>query len=149
LQPVTEGSYSTAGLILDSAGNLYGAAQGGGPNNGGTVFEMMPSGGGWNFTVLYALTGLNGGGGPASALIMDQSGNLYDTREGRIDGNDGGSVFELSPSGGGWNYTLLHQFEFTDGAQPIGGVSIGANGTLYGTAALGGQAGGTAWQITQ
>jgi uncharacterized repeat protein (TIGR03803 family) len=149
LQPATEGSYSTAGLIFDGAGNLYGTAQGSGPNNGGTVFEMMPSGGSWNFTLLYALTGLNGGGGPASALTMDQSGNLYDTREGWIDGNDGGSVFELSRSAGGWSYTLLHQFEFNEGAAPIGGVSIGANGTLYGTASLGSTSPGTVWQITQ
>jgi uncharacterized repeat protein (TIGR03803 family) len=136
-------------LIFDHAGNLYGTTQGGGPNSGGTVFEMTPSGGGWNFTVLYALSGLNGGGGPGSAAIMDSSGNLYDTREGWNDGGDAGSIFELSPAGGTWTYTVLHQFDFSDGDTPIGSVNIGADGTLYGTVAFGGPAGGAVWQIAQ
>jgi uncharacterized repeat protein (TIGR03803 family) len=129
LQSQTDGAYTTAGLIFDHAGNLYGAAQAAGPNSGGTVFEMTPSGGSWNLAVLYAFIGSgNGGGGPASALVMDQSGNLYDTTEGWIDGNSGGSVFELSPSDGGWTYTALHEFGGNDGLMPIGGVNIGANG---------------------
>ena len=38
-----DGGGSVAGLILDSAGNLYGTALGGGSNGGyGTVFEIYP-----------------------------------------------------------------------------------------------------------
>jgi uncharacterized repeat protein (TIGR03803 family) len=53
-----DAGYSTAGLIFDAAGNLYGTTQDGGtyclPSDGcGTVFELSPTaGGGWTETVL-------------------------------------------------------------------------------------------------
>ena len=53
----TDGSNPYAGLIIDQSGNLYGATQYGGSAGGGTVFEMSPSGGSWNFTTLYSFAG--------------------------------------------------------------------------------------------
>ena len=147
----TDGGYSTAGVIFDRAGNLYGATSGGGPNGGGTVFELTPSGGSWTFTELYsfAYPG-NGGGGPGSSLILDQSGSLYGTTEGWIDGNDPGSIFKLTPSNGGWTYTLLSDFGGTDAAAPMGGVIFDASGNLYGTTFEGGlYAPGVVWKFTQ
>ncbi len=38
----TDGSNPIGGLIMDSAGNLYGTAASGGPNASGTVFEITP-----------------------------------------------------------------------------------------------------------
>jgi len=39
-----EGQFPIGGLIFDGAGNLYGTTNLSGPNNGGTVFELSPSG---------------------------------------------------------------------------------------------------------
>jgi uncharacterized repeat protein (TIGR03803 family) len=148
-QSQTDGDYLTAGVIFDRSGNLYGAAQGGGPTGGGTVFELTPSGGSWTFAVLYSFANLgNGGDGPYSSLIMDQTGSLYDTTPGWNDGGNAGTIFKLTPSGGGWTYTLLHQFDFNDGYFPVGGVTLDASGNLYGTTSGGGTAGpGVAWEF--
>ena len=141
-----DGGQPTAGLIFDNAGNLYGAAESWGSGGGGTVFELSPSGGGWNYSVLTSLTG---SGGPVASLTMDAAGKLYGTTF--FDGSAGyGSVFELTPSGGNWIYTDLHDFTGgTDGGYPGGGVTLDASGNLYGTAVLGGANGfGDVWQIT-
>ena len=116
-----DGRSPVGGLVLDSAGNLYGSAQHNGQNFGGTIFELSPSGSGWTFNLLYSLTGQ---GGPADTLTFDSAGNLYGTTY--QDGAYGaGSVFELSPSGGGWTYTDLHDFTGgNDGKWPTGSVAL-------------------------
>jgi uncharacterized repeat protein (TIGR03803 family) len=80
---------------------------------------------------------------------MDASGNLYCTTE--YDGAyGGGSVCKLTRSKGGWSYTSLHDFTGgNDGAYLLGGVTLDANGNLYGTASAGGAYGsGVVWEIT-
>lgn len=47
-------------------------------------------------------------------------------------------MFKLTPSAGGWTYTLLHEFTYDDGANPYAEVAIGANGRIYGTTSAGG-----------
>jgi uncharacterized repeat protein (TIGR03803 family) len=130
-----DGANPAAGLISDSAGNLYGATTVGGSDGGGTVFELTPSNGNWTLSVLYSFTG---GAGPANSLVMDTAGNLYGTTV--EDGTYGvGNVFELTPSGGNWIYTDLHDFTGgSDGSDPFGGAILGANGNLYGTTETGG-----------
>lgn len=68
-------------LIMDSAGNLYGTAQGGGTSNNcaqigcGTVFKISSAG---NTTTLHNFAGAqNSDGAGPLALVMDNSGNLY------------------------------------------------------------------------
>jgi uncharacterized repeat protein (TIGR03803 family) len=159
-QGTSDGAYPNAGLILDQAGNLYGASSAEGSGGGGTVFELSPSGGGWTYTVLYGFTGSGGGNcpnpgnqyagpGPWASLAMDGTGNLYGTT--LCDGaNKVGNIFKLTPSGGGWTYTSLHDFTGgNDGAYPISNVTVDANGNLYGTASAGGSQGhGVVWEIT-
>ena len=56
-------AFPYAGLIADSAGNLYGTSYNGGTYNAGTVFELMPAqGGGWTQKVLHSFN-LNGSDG--------------------------------------------------------------------------------------
>lgn len=150
LQLQTDGGYVNAGVIFDGAGNLYGASQSGGPTGGGTAFELTPSGGTWNFNVIYAFANAgNNSGGPYSSFSMDQSGSLYDTTPGWTDGNSTGTIFKLTPSGGGWTYTLLSQFgDPSGGIFPIGGVTIGPAGNLYGTTFEGVTSPGIAWEYT-
>ena len=40
----TDGSLPLAGLIADSAGNLYGTTNGGGASGNGVVFKLTPGG---------------------------------------------------------------------------------------------------------
>lgn len=137
-QDLSEGENIYGGLIIDQAGNFYGAASDGGPGGGGgTAFELTPSSGNWTLSRLYGFAG-NRYCGPYSSLIMDQAGNLYGTT--LCDGRYGyGSVFKLTPSGDIWTYTSLHDFTGgSDGANPFGGVVFDAIGNIYGTAAAGG-----------
>lgn len=139
------------GLVRDGAGNLYGLAVVAGEFNGGTVYELSPSGGGWSFNLLYNLPSymfLSGTVGSA-ALTMDSQGNLYGTHY--EDGaNSRGSVFKLTPSENGWIYTDLHDFTGgSDGCYPWSDVVMDSSGNLYGTASYCGSSGyGTVWEIT-
>lgn len=148
---VTDGNKPYGGLIFDSAGNLYGATSSGGSGSGGTVYELSPSGGGWQFNVLYDLTG-SYEFGPQDSLTMDSSGNLYGTTLGG-GANDDGTVFKLTPTGGGWAYTDLYDFNSRgpSGCNPNGGVVLDSQGNIYGTTtACGGSPGyGTVWMLTQ
>lgn len=131
-----------AGVIKDSAGNLYGTTAGGGTNGNGTAFQIVPpliSGGAWTENVLYNFTGLTDGGGPVGGLTFDSAGNLFGMayRGGNFT-FAGGTVFELSPpstSGGAWTYTVLYTFgdsSSSDGKFPWGNLVIDSAGSLYG-----------------
>jgi uncharacterized repeat protein (TIGR03803 family) len=80
---------------------------------------------------------------------MDSAGNLYGTTSG--DGQFGnGAVFKLTPSGGEWIYTSLHDFTGgVDGAAPAAALAMDSSGNLYGTATGGGANGkGVVFEIT-
>jgi uncharacterized repeat protein (TIGR03803 family) len=142
-----------AGLIWDSAGNLYGTTVWGGNVNDcqsldggpscGVVFELSPNGdGSWSETVLHAFNGEDGAN-PRGRLVWDSRGNLYGTTVsgGDVDGTGLGVVFRLSPaSDGKWKETVLHRFTFSDGSLPYAGLIIDSAGNLYGTTSRGGSA---------
>jgi len=143
-----DGAQPTAGLIMDSAGNLYGTTQFGGvtscfsdriPPGCGTVFKLDPSG---HETLLHSFTDTNGDGAqPVAGLIMDSAGNLYGTVAASA-----GTVFRLEPSG---HETVLHSFTGSpDGEDPEAGVIMDTAGNLYGTTYGGGSAGdGTVFRL--
>jgi uncharacterized repeat protein (TIGR03803 family) len=151
-----DGETPLAALIFDTAGNLYGTTEGGGSNtNDGTVFQLSPqAGGGWTESVLYSFSQQGSGGyGPAAdTLVFDAMGNLYDTVYGG-GANFGGTVFELTPTGGGpWTETVLYSFQYQTGSWA--GLIFDADGNLYGTAWYGGtdqcgqQACGTVFELS-
>jgi uncharacterized repeat protein (TIGR03803 family) len=139
-----EGWLPLSGLVIDSAGNLYGAASMGGTHGWGTVFELSQAAGIWSFAVIFSFGGGGEGGTPEAALVLDSAGYLYGTtaRGGNNECPGGGScglVFQLSPSASGpWNETILHAFRNTDGAMPISGVVFDQSGNLYGATYEGG-----------
>lgn len=142
-----DGGIPFGGLLLDSAGNLYGSTTTGGPAGGGAVFELTPSGNGYTFKLLYSFPSPGGICGPQASLTMDAAGNLYGTTI-CAGANLKGNVFRLTNTGNGWTYTSLH--DFTGGADsqsPISNVTIDTNGTLYGTAAGGAGDYGVVWMI--
>jgi uncharacterized repeat protein (TIGR03803 family) len=126
-----DGYAPVADLIMDGSGNLYGTSQGGGSQNGGTVYRLVSTSTGWTESVLYSFCSQNGcadGAQPEASLIMDGAGNLYGTAYGG--GSYGyGAVFKLAPNGPGWTQSVLYSFcsqtsqtGCTDGAGPAAGV---------------------------
>jgi uncharacterized repeat protein (TIGR03803 family) len=128
-----DGGCPAAGLIRDSAGNLYGTTFVGGAGNG-VVFKLTPAG---QETVLYTFTGGADGAGPTGSLIQDSSGNFYSTTLGG--GAFGvGVVFELSSGG---SETVLYSFTGgPDGSCPAAALVRDRSGNLYGTTRNGGDA---------
>jgi uncharacterized repeat protein (TIGR03803 family) len=145
-QDLSDGAVPYGGLVIDTAGNLYGTAQIGGTGLAelyGTIYELSPpvSGGAWTFTKLYTFQPSPGDGNfPMGTLVFDHSGNLYGTTQGGGTSN-GGTVFKLSPpssSGGSWTETVLHSFSGSDGFAPVAGLYMDGAGNLYGTTVQGG-----------
>jgi len=130
-----DGGNPDSPLLIDSAGNLYGAAAtGGAPGcqgfGCGTIFKLSPSGSGWTETTLYSFHDGNDGAAPSGNLVFDPAGNLYGATFGS-DTNVGGTVFELTPSGGGWTFNLIYDLPGTGGG-PSGGIARDSAGNLYG-----------------
>ncbi len=138
--PSGDGENPAAGLIMDSSGNLYGTTRYGGLHDGGTAFMLAPSSGGaWTETILYSFgASLTDAWVPSGPLTRDGQGNLYGTTDSSESGNYP-NVFKLSPSGTGWNESVLFTFSTQNGGTtPEGGVVLDSEGNLYGTASRGG-----------
>src|SRR5271165_326234 len=137
-----------SGVIVDPSGDLYGATTYGGAGQGGTIFKLSHGGGGWSFTTLYNING-TGPCGVRDRLTLDSAGNLYGTTY--CDGAYGyGSILELTPSGGSYAFTDLHDFtNGDDGSYPNGNLVLDAQGNLYGTTFGGGaDGGGVVFEVT-
>jgi uncharacterized repeat protein (TIGR03803 family) len=130
----SDGEIPYGGVIFDAAGNMYGTTSIGGENDWGIIYKLTPTDQGWSESVLYNFDNDVSGAAPYSTLAMDSSGNLYGTTVfGGVGG--AGTVFELSPSGGSWTFTVL--YNFTD-CTTYSGLTIDSSGTLYGTCPHGG-----------
>jgi uncharacterized repeat protein (TIGR03803 family) len=138
-----------AGLIFDTAGNLYGTASDEGGGAGGTVFELTPKAGKWTEKILYR-SGVKGGAGLRASLIFDKAGNLYSTASDEGLYGHYGTVFELTPkTGGGWAAKVLHTFIGKDGSYPAANLIFDATGNLFGTTVEGGTHGhGTVFELS-
>jgi len=140
------------GVIIDSAGDLYGIAQNGGNEiNGdnseygnGTVFKVDANG---QFRVLYTFIpctqppctkGQVRNPVYASHLVKDPEGNLYGLEQSNDCAHGGGCLFRIDTKG---NLTDLYDFEGEDegpdGFTPMG-VVLGSKGDVYGSMFLGG-----------
>jgi uncharacterized repeat protein (TIGR03803 family) len=132
-----DGSYPFAGLVMDSAGDLYGTTNTGGALGLGTLFDISAAG---SYTVLHSFTGSPlDGANPAARLFLNAQGNLYGTTS--FGGAENkGIVFEWSSAG---VETVTHSFTgsvLDGGAQP-GGLVGDDSGNLYGTTLIGGTMG--------
>jgi uncharacterized repeat protein (TIGR03803 family) len=141
-----DGANPDNGVILDSAGNLYGTTYAGGLANYGTVFELMYPGP--TQCTLWNFRDGSDGGHPTAGLIFDGSGNLYGaTTTGGTGG--GGTVFELTSSGNcAWTLKTLYSFTGAANCGPYGTLSMDGAGNLYGTTKCDGMNNaGNVWEL--
>lgn len=140
-----DGSYPTAGLVVDRRGNLYGTTKEGGAYGDGTVFEITSAGA---EKILYSFGSQSDDGmAPVAGLVFDTAGDLYGTTfAGGVYGY--GTVFELTPAG---TENVLHSFAGPpgDGRYPTAGLIFDTRGNLYGTTNSGGlYYDGTVFEVT-
>ena len=138
-----DGGRPLGGLVMDSAGNLYGTTAIGGTSfqsayqsSYGTVFELSKTG---QETVLYNFTAGVDGAIPRGELLRDSLGNIYGTTSGG-GGDFAAAIYELSNSSGSYSENVLHSVGYPWSF--LGGVITDAAGNFYGTSYEAGGAGG-------
>lgn len=135
-----DGYNPDAGVVLDTKGNLYGAAPGGGAYGYGILFEITASG---TYSILYNFTGGADGLTPRSPLAF-KSGKLYGTTQAGGAGCTWGCgvVFEyiLAKGKKAGKETVLYTFAgVPDGESPMyGALVFDKQGNVYGTTQGGG-----------
>ncbi len=127
------GTLALGGIVFDASGDINGVFALGGPHGYGEVFQLSPSGLEWIEQTIYGFTGGSDGAQPMGGLIMDSVGNLYGETSGDGDGG-GGTVFELSPAGGGWAFYMLYALSGSYGGGPSEKPIMDAAGNLFNTA---------------
>lgn len=136
-----------SGVFLDANGNIYGTTEYGGDvilcygdeAGCGAFFELSPSGSGWKETVLYSFAQTPDAALPWGDLIQDKAGNFYDTSLFGGAQEYSGTVFELSPAGGGgWTESVIYTDENGEGIDnELGGLIFNSQGNLYGVGGSG------------
>jgi uncharacterized repeat protein (TIGR03803 family) len=140
-----DGCSPRAGVIRDSAGNLYGTTWDGGTLDGGVVYKLDTAGQETVLLSFCSLTGCAEGAQPYAGVIRDSAGNLYGTTSCCGTGGGAGTVYKLDTSG---QETVLYTFTGgADGGQPQSGVIRDAAGNLYGTTVYGGYGGAPGPQL--
>jgi len=86
------GDASTAALVMDAAGNLYGADS---EFGFGYIFKLTRSGNNWTFSTLHSFSGPDGEGATGT-LVFDSAGNLYGTNV-RGGAYGYGVIWEITP----------------------------------------------------
>jgi uncharacterized repeat protein (TIGR03803 family) len=132
------GSANQAGLVLGSAGVLYGTTYSGGASNFGTIFRLGTDGTG--YTNLHDFTAtLGDGAGPSVPLVLGPDGFLYGATGWGGSLYSAGTVFKVNTNGTG--YQVLYRFAVNygsqDGQSPTA-LALSSAGVLYGTTLMGG-----------
>ena len=153
-------TYPAAGVIVSPDDVIYGTTIGGGTVsscgyfNCGTLYELTrpaTAGDPWVENTLYSFDGGYGGELPFARLVFGAGGTLFGLAQG---GSGYGTVFELTPPsspGGAWTFALVYNFQGppVDGGTPVGNLSMGKDGSLYGATHGGGTYNlGTVFKLT-
>jgi len=123
-------------LLQASDGNFYGTTSLGGTNGGGVVFRLTPAGA---YKVVHNFTSLPStkGAAPAAGLVQGSDGYLYGvTPIGGVNGY--GTIFRLKTNGSA--FSVIYNFDKTNGAGPYSTPMLHTNGIIYGLAQSGGPA---------
>ncbi len=101
-------------LLLGHDGNLYGTTQTGGDNGYGVIFQLVPSGDSWEERVIASFGRCSN---PCPRrLIQERSGSFYGISSYDVyqcypwgcNWNTFGTIFTMSPSGDGWQFSTLY-----------------------------------------
>ncbi len=150
----TDGQIPNGSLLMDKHGTLFGVTIDGGSYQYcecGAVYALTPTRSGYMERLLYSFKGWPDGSGPYGSLVVDRRGTLYGVTTfggaaesyppcgvGPPDGGCG-AVFQLMSLGSTYDENIVHSFRGPiDGAHPRAGLTIDANGMLYGTTYTGG-----------
>jgi len=145
-----DGSYPVGELVEVSKGCFYGTTSRGGIYEGantdiGTIFKINSDG---VFTSLYSLS-LTEGAFPCCRLVQGADGKLYGTTQ--LGGSADtfsfgyGTSFRITTNG---TFTSLFSFHGSDGAFPCASLTIGKDGSFYGTTAGGFYSPGTVFRFS-
>jgi uncharacterized repeat protein (TIGR03803 family) len=133
---------------------FYGPTSGGGTHSSGVIFRLTSAA---TYSDIYnfcAQANCADGAYPSSGVVESTDGNFYGTTAGGGTGGSGvcvdldgcGTVYMITPAGA---LTTLHQFDKTDGDDPIAGLVQATNGTFYGVTFYDGAGGnGTIFSIS-
>lgn len=147
----TDGAIPFGGLVLESDGNFYGTTAGVTSITNGTIYRITPAG---TLTTLYnfcSKTDCADGTTSRTSLARDRGETLYGTTpDGGTTGS--GTVFRITMDGK--FFKTLHSFctggaGCPDGSFPMGPLTLGYDGNIYGTAGSGGaNSNGAAFSLT-
>jgi len=130
-----DGGHPVGTLVVDKAGNIYGAASAFGHFGAGVVFRLTPGG---VFKALHSFLGGVDGSDPIGGLAIDSAGTtLYGTTN-RGGAASIGTAFKIV-LGAPPVFTTLHSFAASPDANlPTTELAFDGAGNLYGTTGLGG-----------
>jgi len=136
----SDGAFPYAGLVEGKDGFFYGTTASGGSSNNctsgcGTIFKISADGS--QYSVLYSFSNTDGAS-PLGTLIQAMDGDFYGTTANGGTGNNCadfqqpgcGTIFKISSTGA---FSVVHNFNFSDGLAPYAGLLQAPNGTFYGT----------------
>jgi len=121
-------------------GNVFGTAFGsdGGYGNCGLVYGLQKENS-YTPSIAYEFTGSDGDGCDAFGRVrFNEQGHLLGTT---YDGGEfgDGTIYELEHKNGGWQETILHSFDGSDGVRPQSGLITDHKDNWFGTTSLGGK----------
>ncbi len=135
------------GLTMVKDLRFYGTSARGGTGSCkggcGTVFWVPPESG---YTTIYSFPDAIGPWAPNGPLTLAKDGNLYGVASKGGDAAGDGAIFKIDTAG---NYSVVAEFDGTNGSSPQGNMVEASDGNFYGMACEGGTAGkGTIFRMT-
>lgn len=149
-----DGAYPHGGLIIDTAGNLYGTTSAGGKFDEGVVYKLSSNGDKrrWKITVLHSFCAeqnCTDGQSASSDLSYagEASGAPYDGVSPLFGTTSGGgsqrygTLFQLTLKDGRWKHKVIYNFcsqtNCTDGGYPVHTPVVDQAGNVFGTTSSG------------
>jgi uncharacterized repeat protein (TIGR03803 family) len=142
----SDGTSPMGSLVVDKGGAVYGATAYGNVIGHGVLFKLSPTPLGYRESILHNFYDPPDGVNPMAGLVAGKNGALYGTT--RYGGAEHGclhicsgcgTVFMISNSAYSSLYSFCgHSRLGRYGANPLGGLVVDKDGTLYGTTSSGG-----------